>query len=86
MRGVLRRRLAVKGKILGRRMLEEVGTLYTPNTILRWLAPTLRGPEMGVQGDRWKKEPVGQNMQNCLQMVDATNNMQYHLHIHIERS
>ena len=31
-----RRRLAVKGKILGRRMLEEVGTLFTPDTILRW--------------------------------------------------
>ncbi len=30
-----RRRLAVKGRILGRRMLEEVGTLFTPDTILR---------------------------------------------------
>ncbi len=29
-----RRRLAVKGRILGRRMLEEVGTLFTPDTIL----------------------------------------------------
>jgi hypothetical protein len=31
-----RRRLAVKGKILGRTMLDEVGTLVTPDTILRW--------------------------------------------------
>ncbi len=31
-----RYRLAVKGKILGRKMLEEVGTLFTPDTILRW--------------------------------------------------
>lgn len=31
-----RRRLAVRGKILGRRRLEEVGTLFTPDTILRW--------------------------------------------------
>ena len=31
-----RRRLAVKGKILGRKTLEEVGTLFTPDTILRW--------------------------------------------------
>jgi putative transposase len=31
-----RRRLAVKGKILGRRRLEEIGTLFTPDTILRW--------------------------------------------------
>lgn len=31
-----RRRLAGKGKILGRKRLEEVGTLFTPDTILRW--------------------------------------------------
>ena len=31
-----RRRLAVKGKILGRQRLHEVGTLFTPDTILRW--------------------------------------------------
>ena len=31
-----RRRLAVKGKILGRKQLEQFGTLFTPDTILRW--------------------------------------------------
>ena len=31
-----RRRLAVKGKVLGRKRLEEVGTPFTPDTILRW--------------------------------------------------
>jgi len=31
-----RRRLAVKGKILGRKRLLEVSTLFTPDTILRW--------------------------------------------------
>jgi transposase len=31
-----RRLLAVKGKLLGRKRLEEVGTLFTPDTILRW--------------------------------------------------
>jgi transposase InsO family protein len=31
-----RRRLAIKGRILGRKRLEEVGTLFTPDTILRW--------------------------------------------------
>jgi hypothetical protein len=31
-----RRRLAVKGKILGRKMLQEVTTIVTPDTILRW--------------------------------------------------
>jgi len=31
-----RRRLAVQGKILERKRLYEVGTLFTPDTILRW--------------------------------------------------
>jgi putative transposase len=31
-----RRRLAVKGKILGRKMLEQLATIATPDTILRW--------------------------------------------------
>jgi hypothetical protein len=31
-----RRRLAVKGKVLGRKVLAEIGTLVTPDTILRW--------------------------------------------------
>jgi len=31
-----RRRLAVKGKFLGRKMLQEIGTVFTPDTILRW--------------------------------------------------
>jgi len=31
-----RRRLAVKAKVLGRNLLTEVGTLVTPDTLLRW--------------------------------------------------
>src|ERR1022692_3688479 len=31
-----RRRLALKGKVLGRKVLESIGTLFTPDTILRW--------------------------------------------------
>ena len=31
-----RRRLAVKGKILGRKFLNEICTIVTPDTILRW--------------------------------------------------
>jgi len=31
-----RRRLAVKGKILGRKMLKQLTTIVTPDTILRW--------------------------------------------------
>ena len=31
-----RRRLAVKAKTLGRKLLEEIGTIFTPDTLLRW--------------------------------------------------
>jgi hypothetical protein len=31
-----RRRLAAKGKVLGRKVLDEIVTLFTPDTILRW--------------------------------------------------
>src|SRR5271166_1526615 len=31
-----RRRLAVRGKVLGRKALEQIATLVTPDTILRW--------------------------------------------------
>ncbi len=31
-----RRRLALKGKVLGRKLLAEVSTIFTPDTILRW--------------------------------------------------
>ena len=31
-----RRRLAVKGRILGRKMLEHLANIATPDTILRW--------------------------------------------------
>jgi hypothetical protein len=31
-----RRRLAVKGKVLGRKVLGEIGAAFSPDTILRW--------------------------------------------------
>ena len=31
-----RARLAVKGKTLGRKVLKEISTIFTPDTILRW--------------------------------------------------
>jgi len=31
-----RRRLAAKGKVLGRKLLERIATIVTPDTILRW--------------------------------------------------
>ena len=39
-----RRRLAVLGKTLGRKALEEISTAFSPDTILRW-ARLLAFPE-----------------------------------------
>jgi hypothetical protein len=36
-----RRRLAIKGKILGRKVLMEVAAIVSPDTILRWHASIL---------------------------------------------
>ncbi len=50
-----RRRLAVKGKILGYKRLSEFGTLFTPDTVLRWHRPG--GEEMGSPSTR--RQPPG---------------------------
>ena len=38
-----RRRLAAKGKVPGRRALDEICTIYSPGTILRWHPRSSRG-------------------------------------------
>ena len=38
-----RRRLAVKGKQLGRKLLSELGAIFTPDTILRWHRELIAG-------------------------------------------
>jgi len=43
-----RRRLAVKGKILGRKRLEEVGTLFTPDD------PALASPQRDRTDSAWQ--------------------------------
>src|SRR5471030_1114982 len=50
-----RRRLAVRGKVLGRKVLESIGTLFTPDTILRW--HRLLVAKKWDTSDRGKKKP-----------------------------
>jgi putative transposase len=50
-----RRRLALKGKVLGRKVLESIGTLFTPDTILRW--HRLLVAKKWDTSDRGKKKP-----------------------------
>jgi len=50
-----RRRLAVKAKVLGRKVLQEVGSLFTPDTILRWHRELVA--QKWDYSDRRKKKP-----------------------------
>ena len=50
-----RRRLAVKGKILGRKLLLEIATIVTPDTILRWHRQLVA--QKWDYSDRRKKKP-----------------------------
>jgi hypothetical protein len=45
-----RRRLAVKGKVLGRRILGEVAGIVTPDTILRWYRRLVARKYDGTRG------------------------------------
>jgi len=38
-----KRRLATKGKSIGRKLLEQFGTLFCPDTILRWHRELIAG-------------------------------------------
>src|SRR3974390_2370909 len=51
-----RRRLAVKGKVLGRESLQETGRLFPPDTILRW--PRELIARKWDYSDREQKAPV----------------------------
>ncbi len=50
-----RRRLAVKGKALERKVLQEIGCLFTPDTILRWHRELVA--EKWDYSDRREKKP-----------------------------
>ena len=50
-----RRRLAAKGKVLGRQRLQELGSLFTPDTILRWHRELIG--QKWDHSDRRKKSP-----------------------------
>ncbi len=50
-----RRRPAVKGKLLGRKLLSEIATIVTPDTILRWHRQLIA--EKWDYSDRRTKKP-----------------------------
>ena len=67
-------RLAVKGKVLGRKTLEEVGTLFTPDTILRW-HPTLVAQKWDYSGRRQKpgRPPISDELKQLVLRLAREN-------------
>ena len=63
-----RRRLAVKGKALGRKQLEQFGALFTPDTILRWHRQLV--VQKWDYSDRKKKKPGRPRIRQAI--VDLT--------------
>src|SRR2546425_12817740 len=53
-----RRRLAAQGQRLGRRVLRQVATIVTPDTILRWHRRLIAG-EGAFEGERARRAGTG---------------------------
>ena len=70
-----RRRLAVKGKILGRKLLENIATIVTPDTLLRWHRKLI-ARKWDYSGRRQKKPgrpPLSQNLIKLVLTIARTN-------------
>jgi len=61
-----RRRLAVKGRALGRRMLREIGSVVTPDTILRWHRELIARKYDGSEGRAPGRPAIGMEGRCCM--------------------
>jgi len=68
-----RRRLAVKGKALGRRVPREVGTLVTPDTILRWHRELIARKYDGSEGRRPGRPGVAREIRELVVRMATEN-------------
>ncbi len=68
-----RRRLAAKGKALGRRVLREIGTLVTPDTILRWHRELIARKYDGSEGRRPGRPAVAREIRELVVRMATEN-------------
>ena len=62
-----RRRLAVKAKVLGRKLLAEVGTWVSPDTLLRWHRQLIaRKWDYSTRRQRWGRPPVSDDIRQLV--------------------
>jgi len=63
---VQRRRLAVRGKALGRKLLSEIACLFTPDTILAWHRKLIANKYHGGQKRTAGRPPTGQSIRQLV--------------------
>jgi len=68
-----RRRLAARGKALGRGVLREIGTLVTPDTILRWHRELIARKYDGSEGRRLGRPGVAQEIRELVARMATEN-------------
>ena len=68
-----RRRLAARGKALGRRVLREIGTLVTPDTILRWHRELIARKYDGSEGRRPGRPAVAREIRELVVRMATEN-------------
>jgi putative transposase len=74
-----RRRLAAKGRALGRHVLNQLGGLVTPDTILRWYRELIAKKYDGTSQRQGGRPSTATSLQ-CLVVQFATENPELGLH------
>ena len=68
------RRLAIKGKVLGRKVLQEIATIVTPDTILRWHRELVaRKWDYSARRQKVGRPPVSQEIVDLLLRMAREN-------------
>jgi transposase InsO family protein len=68
-----RRRLAAKGQALGRRVLDQLGGLVTPDTILRWYRELIANKYDGTAGRRGGRSGTAASLQRLVVQFATEN-------------
>ena len=68
-----RRRLAVRGKELGKKLLSEVSTIFSPDTILRWHRVLIAQKYDGSKNRKFGRPQISDELRNIIIKVAKAN-------------
>ena len=68
-----RRRLAVRGKELGKKLLSEVSTIFSPDTILRWHRTLIAQKYDGSKNRKFGRPQISDELRNIIIKVAKSN-------------